>query len=200
MLFNAQDSTATRTPYSEGVIRAVKAVLELDERTQNYKLVFKSGENAELDLLLDGQQLLINDKWLDFNSSHKSSYCVLHAEATEEKIAIDTFSCIHIAEKLYSLILNQLPRDVAADSSVGAESGSNLVRSVSEKLRQIPHKVECVAGTYSGEIVVSWIHPESEKDSKLHGITRRGCVTLHRESTCADKKKDLLTPCGMFNV
>jgi hypothetical protein len=155
-------------------------------------MCFKNGVYAELDLLLDGSRLLVNDKWLDFVASHSSSFCALFTEANVDEVTIDRFSCNHVVTELYNLILVELSRECSLELGSAPDTDSSLHQKVSEKIRQIPHKVECMPGSLAGVIHVSWVDPESEKDWKLHGVSRRGRVILHRETTCSKKKLELL--------
>ena len=57
------------------VKRALRASLNLDTQTKDLELVFKEGGVVELDLLLDRTQLIVNEKWLDFDNSYKNAPC-----------------------------------------------------------------------------------------------------------------------------
>jgi len=192
LLFNAPNSAYELTAYSTGVLRTLKAILALDQRTKDLEIFFKDGEYAELDLLLDRSRLLINDKWLDFDASHALSFCALFAEANDDEVKIDTFSCNHVVTELYNLILVELSRDSSSELGIPPDTDNSLHQKVSEKIRQIPHKVDCKPGNSAGVIHVSWVHSESEKDWKLHGVSRHGRVILHRENTCRDEKFEFL--------
>src|ERR1700710_1627265 len=76
-LHNANVAEIPDTPYSKAVQRALGAVLALDSRTKNLNTIFKCGGETGLDLLLEGPNLLINEKWLDFYKSHIKAPCWL---------------------------------------------------------------------------------------------------------------------------
>ena len=56
--------------------------------------------------------------------------------------------------------------------------------------------IDIVHGDNDGEILVSWTDPESSLLSKLHHLNVKCRVTLHRESTCSQKRFDLVGPTG----
>jgi hypothetical protein len=197
LLSNAPNSALEDTIYSKGVQRALLGVLALDPRTQHRELVFKSGGDADLDLLLDGTRILVNDKWLDFHASHESGSCDLLSEASDQQISIDSFDCGHVITELYDLILVELSRLPSLRSSSASDNFSR--RKVGEKIRQTPYKVEVSQGERTGEIKVSWTESESDRVWKKYGLLRKGRVSLHRESTCSTKKHQLLSPSKCFN-
>lgn len=172
------------------------SVLALDSRTRNLRLDFRSGANAELDLLLHESQLLINDKWLDFEASHKSSSCSLFLQATAEQNDIDRFSCSHIVKSLYDLVLVELSN--GSNSQQHNHSNNYMHQLVSEKVDQMPCMVKVVQGEAAGVLEVSWVHAESEKISRLHHLELKGWITMHRNSTCSDKKSELLAFCEYY--
>lgn len=75
LLHSAPIATEKSTLYASMVKRALSAGLCLDKRTKRLELVFKDGTAAELDLLLDGTELMVNEKFLDFHASHKKVPC-----------------------------------------------------------------------------------------------------------------------------
>ncbi|KAH8672808.1 hypothetical protein BGZ60DRAFT_355808, partial [Tricladium varicosporioides] len=70
LLKRAPVSNMAESVYSRGVIRAIHAILALDVRTKDLHVCFKERAHAELDVLLGGDILQINDRWLDFQASH----------------------------------------------------------------------------------------------------------------------------------
>lgn len=167
------------------------SILALDPRTRDLRLSFRSGANAELDLLLLEQNLLINDKWLDFFASHETSSCSLFLEAVAEKTSIDRFSCSHAIKTLYDWILLELSR--GSNPQHNRHSDNYLRQLVSEKIDQMPSMVEISRGRAAGMLKVSWVHAESEKISRLHNLQLKGRISMHRKSTCADKRSALLS-------
>jgi hypothetical protein len=183
--------------------RALRAVLALDTRTRDLEVVFKDGTLARLDLLItssippknsdetvqntgNNQQLLINDKWLSFASSHEAAPCSLSNEVTKGCLSVDFFSCSHIIIELYEMILLEL------SGGVGAEIDSRLRLRVSENVRQMPCNVKVMQTENASELLVSWMDSESDRDWKLHRLDRIGQVTLHNQSSCASGLDDEL--------
>jgi hypothetical protein len=171
------------------------SVLALDPRTRDLQLDFRSGANAELDLLLLGPNLLINDKWLDFYASHENSSCSLFHEATAEQTNIDRFSCSHIIKCLYDSILVELSN--LSNALQSRNSDDYMRQLVGEKIDQMPCLVEVAQGEEAGVLEVSWVHAESEKISRLHRLELKGQITMHRKRTC-EKKSELLVSGGCF--
>ena len=167
--------------------------MALDSRTRKLRLEFRSSAKAELDLLLQGSDLLINGKWLDFNSSHEDSSCSTFLEAKNANIDIDRFSCSHIVKALYDLILVELSKGPDAEQNKCSHSEDYLRQMVSERIDQMPCMVHLVLGDVGGVLIVEWVHIESEKLSKIHSLDLMGRVTMHRETTCSDMKLKLLT-------
>jgi len=201
LLLNAPRSTIEDTIYSTGMKRALRAALALDSGTRDLELCFRSGENAELDLILDGKQLLINDKWMSFHKSHACdpSFCPLRKQASGGSVQIDTFTCGHIVEALYGLILDEISRGSKAESRARLETKHSLRLKVSEKIVQTPHKVES-SSCNPGEIQVSWVDPERHSTWEVHRVICEGRVTLHRVSTCEGKRGDLIASCKSMNT
>ncbi|PVH72999.1 hypothetical protein DL98DRAFT_576490 [Cadophora sp. DSE1049] len=192
-LLNQAPRTQSRgTTYSLGVERALRAALALDSRTKDLNLIFKSGAKTDLDLLLDGCDLQINDKWLDFKNSHRLAPCRLSRQAYREYSNADHFSCDHIVTDLYELVLDELKRHDEIDSNESSESDSSLYQRLCEQLRQMPVMVESRVGTSSEMIVVSWTDLDGDVLSRLYGLDPKCRVTLHRESTCSNRRDDLL--------
>ena len=199
LLLDAPPSALNDTIYSTGMKRALKAALALDSKTQNLELCFKSGDNAELDLLLKDNRLLINDKWMVFHRSHECdpSFCPLRNQASGSKIQVDIFTCGHIVETLYASILNELPMGLNKDPIAPLKNNHDLRLKVSEKIVQTPLRVELECDI-AGEIQVSWVDPERHSTWEVHKVTCQGWVTLYRVSTCVDKQEDLLAICKLM--
>ena len=193
LLRNARKTSRPRNPYSDDVERVLLSVLALDARTRALRLDFRSGDDAELDILLQGPDLLINDKWLDFYASHEGSSCSLFLEAAAQQAAIKRFSCTHIIKSLYDSVLVELSNGTNAEQKRSSYTGDYLRQLASEKIDQMPCMVEVSQGEAVGVLEVSWVHAESEKISRLHNLDLKGRITMHRMSTCADKRLKLLT-------
>ena len=61
LLCDAPESLKRESAYSTGMKRALMGILALDPKTRNLEVTFKSSTVAELDLLIHGSKLLIND-------------------------------------------------------------------------------------------------------------------------------------------
>jgi hypothetical protein len=192
LLKMAPDSQHKETPYSAGVERSLRAALTLDPSTKDFELAFKVGATVDLDLLLVDDTLLINDKWLDFQESHKNAPCWLSRQSIGQ---VNTFSCLHVVTHLHDLVLVELTRysDTRTGRTIGTEPFLSL--SVHESLQQMPLMVEMVSTDAACELKVSW--SDSDHDlASVHGLDPKCRVTLHRESTCSQKRFDPLIQNG----
>lgn len=192
LLCNASKVFVPETPYVADFMRALHAVLLLDERTQPFKPSFRSGHTAGLDLLLINTDLLIHERCLDFNQWHAKTPCRLSSQASTVNIDINTFSCNHIVTDLYNLLLIELQNRPGSDCS----QDSLLRLKVSQNLDEMPRKIEIAQGPEVGEIQVSWVDGASDAAFRLNGLDIKGRVILHRKSTCFNKMKDLLSTQG----
>lgn len=172
---------------------ALHASLCLDTRTKDLELVFKDGTAAELDLLLDGTQLMVNEKWLDFHASHENVPCWLSRLSTAAGFSGDIFSCDHVITELYDMILMEVDKH-RGEQGHGAMEADGLLRlRLVENLRQMPRVIETAPGCDPGEIDVTWMDFEGGLTARLHGLDVKYRVTLHRERICALKRFDLVT-------
>ncbi|KAE9373627.1 hypothetical protein N431DRAFT_557673 [Stipitochalara longipes BDJ] len=193
VLCNSPVSLREESAYSRGMKRTLMRVSALDSKTRHLEITFKSGADADLDLLIHDSSLLINDKWLDFKSSHECRDCDLSLEASTHKVDIDTFDCGHIITELYGALVADLARNQQGKYKLSSEDSASLLRRAGEKIRQIPSRVSIAQGANAGEIVVYWTDSESDRIFKNHGIIRQGRITLHRESTCSILKAEILS-------
>jgi hypothetical protein len=166
----------------------LKAILTLDDRTKDLTIAFKSGEQADLDLLLEGSNLLINDKWLDFQRSHPKAPCWLSRHGVKSY----KMPCDHIVTRLHDLILRELTKGPVCQLDKSTESKATLRLKVSDSLRQMPRMIEISQGLKPRGLIVSWTMLERDLVFKMYGFDLRCQVTLHRESTCSEKKMDTL--------
>lgn len=101
--------------------------------TARLNMIFKSGRTADLDFLIDGQNLLLNDKYLDFWKSHESSSCRL----SDTPNAKDDYPCDHVVVTLFSLII----ADLRINDGTTQSSREKSQRDLSECFRQMPRQV-----------------------------------------------------------
>jgi hypothetical protein len=198
VLHTAPPAVDRGTLYSASVERALKAALALDTRTKELKLVFKSGASTDLDLLLLGSTLEINDKWLSFYDSHQKHPCWLSRGDHQLFPDIDHFTCSHIVTDLYELVLEELDRRPEHSYNELTKSNKSLYQRVCESLRKMPIMVEAVAGVHPGEIEVSWADAEGDILSRVYGLDPQCRVVLHRESECSGKRSELLAAGKLF--
>lgn len=171
--------------------RAIRSILALDPRCEHLELKFRSRADAELDVLLKDSDLIINDKWLDFHASHHDSWCSLYLQAMADLVSIDHFSCSHIVRNLHELILVELEKAPNVAMQSGLLRNDQMRQIVSECIDQMPYRVEIVQGEGPGVLEVSWLHNQSESAFEYHHLLL-GRVKLHRQSTCAAKKSELI--------
>ncbi|KAI9773653.1 MAG: hypothetical protein M1840_006927 [Geoglossum simile] len=186
----APEAPEYSTVYSVGLKRALGAVLALDTRTQDLGIVFKSVGKVQLELLLSGMRLVINETWLSFQESHEKAPCWLSRQAQVDGSSMSRFFCDHIVTDLYKLVLEEIRRR----PGLSQPSDSFLYQRVCESLRQMPMMVEASPGRLSGEVDVSWTCLEGDLISRVCRLDPTCRVTLHRESTCSKRRDDLLAP------
>ncbi|KAJ8069439.1 hypothetical protein OCU04_003093 [Sclerotinia nivalis] len=194
---NAEIAAALPTPYCSSVMRTLSAALALDMRTKSFKLVFKKAGDVGLDLYLDmdHSQLLLHDKWMDFDKSHaeNSKDCILsHMRHPGDDSPIEIFSCDHIIIDICNQVLQELDRGGAGKIFPDDQHLNSLPLQVGECLKNMLRAIQARPGPNKGEICVSWEDNEAGKLFRLHNMVLNCCVTLHRESTCSHKRSDLI--------
>lgn len=108
--------------------------MALDVRIRDLELGFKSGTNTELDLLFEESEILVNEKWLDFYSSHDRMPCWLSRRVASRDVNSDSFFCNHVMNNLYKLVLAELRHGRHRDHNNSAQSHGSLGLRVSENL------------------------------------------------------------------
>lgn len=194
LLSNAPKSTHRQTVYSESFQRVLGAILEIDPRTKHLDVVYKAGEDIHCDILIEDSRILINDKWLDFEASHDASFCSASEVAGSK--SSNVFSCDHIATDLHTTILLELNKDNEISSLAHNSQMTKLKLRVSRALRQMPRLVKLKQGASPRQLDVSWRDFESQIMFEGHGLKLVCQVTLHRETTCAARNKNLVGPIG----
>lgn len=185
------DIKSTSNPYYQTVLQTLNAAMALDERTRHLKLLIKTGDKADLDLLLDGSNVLMHERSLDFNTCHARAPCQTSdralAEPSNKDYNHEPFLCDHVVIYLYGLLLEQL----MPGSCYGGKTatGHRLRTKVSECVEQMPRNIEIVQGSQKGTIKVSWVNIASER-AKLNGSDLKCRIILH-ESTC-QRNEELL--------
>jgi hypothetical protein len=190
LLINAETSDIDTT-YAKAMKRALNAALALDNSTSKLKVVFKCGDRVDLDLLIDGSNLVINDKWLNFDAIHVKHPCwISQLGRTNED-----FLCDHVITHLYHLILRQFKiADNERDGELEIRTALRI--KVAENIRQMPRVVEVRRSPNPGQLVVSWTLLESNKIYRHYGLSLKYQVILHRKSTCSDRAEDVLFSLG----
>jgi hypothetical protein len=188
------DSALEDTPFSIGVKHSLMAALTLDERTRDFELRFKSGANAELVLLLEGSKILVNEKWLDFHSSHDGMPYGFWRQVSSKEVNTGGFFCNHVVNDLYELVLAELGHEEPRDHNNPRQSHGCMRLGVSENLHQMPRMIEARPGDLFGEIEVSWEDLQGSLAAKFDGLNTDFRVTLHRQSKCSDKRANRVRP------
>lgn len=203
IMFNSEIATVLETAYCKSLIRTLRAALALDKRTKSFELVFKRAGTVGLDLYLDleNSQLLLHEKWMDFERSHAESSqdCILaHMRHPGDDTPIEIFSCDHIIIDISNQVLQELEREKASKESPEDQRVNPLPVQVNECLKNMAREIQAGPGPKEAEIFVSWEDNEAGKLFRLHKMELVCCVTLHRESTCSDKRLELIAR-GMFH-
>jgi hypothetical protein len=170
------------------------AALTLDERTRDFKLRFKSSANSELVLLLEGSEILVNEKWLDFHSSHDGMPCWFSRRVSSKEVGTGSFFCNHVVNDLYEVVLAELRHGRPGDHNNLGQSHGSLRLRVSENLHQMPQMIEARPGNRPGEIEVSWADLQGSLTAKFDELNTDFRVILHRQSKCSDKRANLVGP------
>lgn len=178
-------------PYSDTLLRTLHAAMALDERTQPLELSFKTGDRADLALLLNGSKVLTHMRWFDFYACHARSPCQVSDRALAESSIKDynhePFLCDHIVMYLYGLLLVQL---MPGSCYGGQKATDRLLTKVSECVDQMPRNIEIAQGSQQGTIKVSWMDIASAR-AKSNGVDLKCRIILH-ESTCKGKRDEWL--------
>lgn len=169
------------------------AALAIHPVTRNLTTDFKAISDKELDLLIKNNSVLVHEKWLEYHGSHEKSPCWLSQRGAD----IENFTCDHIILDLYDSVLQSLR---SCNSYATDDSPTVLVQRVDDTLRQMPRNVKFEKVKTAGELTVSWTDAESKIALDVHGIQLKCKVTLHRESTCASKRDQLLNTDGKFGT
>lgn len=192
LLRNLQVTTIEDTPHSLGLKRAFSAALALDASTEDLQVIFKSVADADLDLVVEGAEIMIHEKWLDFQASHEKASCWLSDYASVISIDIGTFSCEHIVTYLYDSLLAELFDASKSGRGTSTDRKNALRLTVSQALRHMPKMVQTSHHDQAGNIEVCWCDTEGHVASKQYGLSLNYLVTLHRESSCSQRRFDLL--------
>jgi hypothetical protein len=104
------------------------------------------------------------------------------------------FSCNHIVADLYGQILLELTKGLEMENAQMKQTEEVLILRVDENLHRMPRKVKINNGSQFDELLVSWTDPEGWLALKLYGLDLQCQATLHRDSTCSERKEDLLVP------
>jgi len=175
----------------------MRAVLFLDIRTKDLTISFKKGNTAGLNLLLDGSELLIHERWLDFYKCHDGVSCPLTETPSTMDFNKELFSCDHVVIEWYGFVLNELLNRAGPNRIELEEVTRSLHVKVSENLRNMPTRVEVAQGDEPQEIRVSWVDSAGVRAFELHRLDLECRITLHLDNiTCQKRKTDLLAPEG----
>ena len=160
---------------------------------ESLKVQFVKGGDNKIDLLFrDEEQLLrIHEKWIDFQRIHEGDSCEMSRLARDRLVEMEAFSCDHVVEDLFELVLNNIRRPLKLDQSESV----TLRRIARERIRQIPRLTKVSRTGRPNELEVSY---ESMIISKKYGANILYHVTLHKKKTCWSKKGELLHQAGTY--
>ncbi|APA11334.1 hypothetical protein sscle_07g061040 [Sclerotinia sclerotiorum 1980 UF-70] len=165
---NAEIASPLPSPYCSSIMRTLSAALALHTRTKSFKLVFKKAGNFGLDLYLDidHSQLLLHEKWMDFEKSYaeNSKDCILsHMRHSGDDIPVEIFSCDHIIVDIFTQVIQELDRGEAGKRSLDDQRLSSLQLQVGECLKNMLRAIRARPGPKKGEICVSWADNEARE-------------------------------------
>ncbi|KAI9640186.1 hypothetical protein NHQ30_011423 [Ciborinia camelliae] len=197
IMCNAEIASILDTPYCVSIMRTLSAALALDPQTKSFQLEFKKAGDMGLDLYLDADnsQLLLHEKWMEFEKSHaeNSKDCILsHMRYSGDHSPIEIFSCDHIIIEICSQVFQELDRKLTEKRSLDDQHLKYLPLQVGECLKNMSRAIQACPGPQKGEICVSWEDNEAGKLFRLHKMKLNCCVTLHRESSCNHRRWDLI--------
>lgn len=176
-------------------MRALRSSLELDETLKDLDVKFVKGGQSTIDVLVDSEEKLlkVHDKWLDFSKIHEDTACEF-SKATNGQLEEEEtlFLCDHIIHDLLRLVLDEL----SGPLELHPRSCSALRNEAAMRLQQLPRHIEMSAPEAGQSIVVSWAANYSHLFSERFGAHLEYSVILHKMSTCAAKRDDLLYHVG----
>ena len=174
------------------------ASLALNPQTQNIKVAYVQSPDPGIDFLFSANQSLlqIHDKWLDFKKIHETASCQVSVLVHGHALGPGSFSCDHIVEELYELVLADVTESLGLGKGELAMFARTLRHKARDMLRQMPRRVNVMVTGNPCQLEVSWIDCNGDLVSDLYGINVQYCVTLHRESTCAEERQRLLREHG----
>jgi hypothetical protein len=197
-LFMASElASVDTTPFSTSILRVLKAALQLDDRLGQINIQVVKGDETGIDLLYkdDDNVLLIHEKWLDFDKTHEDATCELSLLAPGRRIEMEDFSCDHVVEDLFELIIHDIQEQLKWDHS----RVTTIRRVARERIRQIPRRIQVSRTCNAGELEVSWVGNESEIIARNYAGDIFCNVKLHKLSSCQRKYEDLLQQGGMYS-
>ncbi|KAH8881903.1 hypothetical protein GQ53DRAFT_734671 [Thozetella sp. PMI_491] len=181
--------------FSLSVFRMLQGALQLDKKLEQIQLRIVKGGGTGIDLLYEEEerQLLIHNRWLDFEQVHENSSCEASRLAKEKPLATIQFSCDHVVEELFELIVQDLVKALKLDYAEGIA----IRRHARERIPQMPRAIEISKAAEGGALVVSWRGNECGVLADTYGADILYDVTLHKWRTCFHKHGDLVQRVGM---
>jgi hypothetical protein len=178
------------------ILRALKASLLLDQKTEDINIQFVKGGETEIDLLFRKEEKLlqVHEKWVDFQRVHEAASCEVFRFMQEQPIEMQAFFCDHVVEDLFELALNDTRGSLELDQAKCVR----LRRVARERIRQMPRLIKVSRTVNANELEVSWTGNESGMVSKMYGADIRYYIILHRMNTCSSKKGALLHQAGTY--
>lgn len=176
--------------FSFNIFRALCAVMLLSPVLRAFKIEFVTGANTNIDLIYNHQQksIQIHQKWIDFEKSHENVSCDAFSMRETRNTERDLFSCDHIVEDLFELIVGAV-RDAL---SLPPMRSLILRRTARQVVHRMPRMVRVSRTTAPNQLKVTWTGNESSSISKTYAENIRYVIILHKMSTCGSKLQTLL--------
>lgn len=183
--------------FGHSILRMLKSALLLDCRLKDIKIQVVAGGESGIDLLYreDEGVLLLHEKWLDFKKTHEEVTCDLSLLAQERMVEMDEFSCDHVVEDVFELIIN----DIRLHGMLDPAEANAIRRVARERIRQTPRRIKVSKTLQVGELEVSWMGNESGIIADNYGVDMLYDVTLHKASSCRQRSEELIHQDGMYS-
>lgn len=174
----------------------LKSALQLDARLESIQVHIVKGGGTGIDILFEEDKgcLLIHEKWLDFTKAHENTSCEIALLARDRPLHDVPFSCDHIVEDLFELVMNDVRRALKFSHA----EASTIRGFVRERIPQMPRGIKVIAPNEAGVLEVTWKGNESGVIAENYGREIEYHVTLHKMSSCATKKSDLIQLYGKW--
>jgi hypothetical protein len=182
ILFTQSERVPCRTLFSQNIFRALFASMTLDPRVRAIHVQFMTGGNTNIDLVYNHERKLIqiHQKWIDFEKSHNDASCDAFLMRDIGSTKDGLFSCDHIVDDLFELIVGALRNDL----SISPMQSWTLRRAARQLVHRMPRMVRLTETATPNQLKLTWIGNESSCISKTFAKNMRYIAILHKMSTC----------------